>query len=846
MKIQNKILLFLGVIIFAFVGIIIVIWISESEKINSYQNERTSDRQKMLDVTIELIGSNLSQFAYDYSYWDEMFTFVDTKDKQWASYNIESTIATFNVNLIWIFNKNLEQIFSFNLLKNSELLLFPVEKSKLSNLFKNNKFQHFFLKTSAGIIEIRTAPIQPSEDINRLSGPNGYLIAGRIWDDMMVEKISILTSSEIKLVTDLTNDEINAALSEGDIVSEKILYDYDNKFAGKIYSVSKFPVYNVITSYFKTQLFIIILFSATVILIFIFFSLFLINNPIKKITGSLESSNPLLLNSLKGKNNEFGVISRLIIKFFEQKELILSESKKREKLYAELVESERRISEIYNNIQMIALVLNNKGEIEMCNDYLCNLLGYSNDEIIGKNWFDNFLPDIDGKISSNKYIQSIMEGNIPVHFENPILTKTGEERLVSWNNIVLKDTKGNSIGSASIGVDITEQRKNEKILLKAKEEAEKANKTKSVFLANMSHELRTPLVGILGFAEILSNVTEDKNIKEKAEMIYVSGQRLLDTLNSILDLSAIEADKLDVFFCEINIVKLLSEVKEIYEVMAGKKGLYIKLFITVDNLVAYTDERLLRQVLNNLVNNAIKYTKKGGVTITLFKDSNKKIGIKISDTGIGMTEDFQKIMFNPFTQASEGYARKFEGSGLGLHIANRFLIAINGEISVNSEIGRGSDFTVRIPCLSDNKTNFTAKSDSPEIYSEPEHFGFNYINLLLVDDDETNQELVSSILKNSKINLDIVSSAEESLVKCKNKNYNAILMDISLGKGKSGIDILREIKEVPGYEKIPVAAFTAHSMKGQREEFIEKGFTHYLSKPYKNRELSELIKKMLL
>ncbi|OFY52009.1 MAG: hypothetical protein A2X22_07180 [Bacteroidetes bacterium GWF2_49_14] len=240
-------------------------------------------------------------------------------------------------------------------------------------------------------------------------------------------------------------------------------------------------------------------------------------------------------------------------------------------------------------------------------------------------------------------------------------------------------------------------------LVKEKEFAEKANRLKTRFLANMSHEIRTPLNGILGFSELLSEVAENEEQARMADIIISSGNRLLDTVNSILDISALESGSVLVNYTRIRVSELVRESCELYAASAIKKGLELRHNLT-EELYALGDESLTHKVINNLINNAIKYTSTGYIEIRIEKDYHENkawAAIHVLDTGIGILAEEQEIIFEEFRQASEGLTRKHAGSGLGLNISKRFAQAMNGTISLKSKKGEGSVFTLWLPVYED-------------------------------------------------------------------------------------------------------------------------------------------------
>jgi len=398
--------------------------------------------------------------------------------------------------------------------------------------------------------------------------------------------------------------------------------------------------------------------------------------------------------------------------------------------------------------------------------------------------------------------------------------------------------------------DITERKNMQEELIRAKEKAEEMNRIKSNFLATMSHELRTPLNGILGFAEILSNSIEDDNLKEMTEIINKSGQRLLETLNSILNLSALESNQLDLRKSVVDIKGILLDVKRLYIANANKKNIYLVTEFKTENTSAFTDGRFLRQVFNNLINNAIKYTNEGGVVVELSEETHNEIPgivIRFIDTGIGISPENLDIIFDEFRQVSEGYNREFEGTGLGLSICKRYVDVLEGEISVESELGKGSIFTVYVPVGMDGQESLQEEEPqaiTPRLYENP--LKNRTPAVLLVEDEATNRQYVKIVLSNLNYDVQIAEDGPSALDMARKGHFDTILMDINLGKDMNGIQAMKEIRKIQRYRKVPIIAVTANAMQGHKEEFLAEGFDHYLSKPFNMTQLSRLIHDILV
>lgn len=397
-------------------------------------------------------------------------------------------------------------------------------------------------------------------------------------------------------------------------------------------------------------------------------------------------------------------------------------------------------------------------------------------------------------------------------------------------------------------VDITKRKLAEIELVEAKEKAEEMNRIKSSFLANMSHEVRTPLVAILGFSEVLGEIVKDDELKNYIDMIHKGGERLLDTLNLILDLSVIEAQKIKIELSPLNLVKEVKEVISLFEKAAERKNLKIEAVCGYDSIIIDLDTKILRQIMNNLINNAIKYTTAGIIKVKIneeTKDSKNYVAIRVEDTGIGIPGDKQSIIWEEFRQVSEGFNRSFEGTGLGLSITKKFVEKLGGEIFLEkSEVEVGSVFTVLFPREEKIETLRSKKESDNGIGKIVKPVKKVLPEVLYVEDDPIAIDIVKAFIK-GYCTIDSAFSGKEGVEKARSKLYNAILMDINLGSDMDGLQATKIIREIPGYKNIPIIAVTAFAMVGDKDEFFEKGCSHYLSKPFTKVELQQLIAEVL-
>lgn len=399
------------------------------------------------------------------------------------------------------------------------------------------------------------------------------------------------------------------------------------------------------------------------------------------------------------------------------------------------------------------------------------------------------------------------------------------------------------IAYLTIAVDITERIEMESALQKAKESAEAANSAKSEFLANMSHEIRTPMNAILGFTELLNEQVEDPKLKSFIKTIQSAGKNLLSIINDILDLSKIEAGKLEIEKAPCNLHELFTELGDIFMLKMREKN--IDFILDIDPTIPPSlliDALRLKQVLLNLIGNAVKFTDQGSIQVKA-RTANKNVinskldlVIEVQDTGLGVSEDQQKLIFQNFEQSRGQDSKKFGGTGLGLSISKRLIEMMGGDIALNSQLGQGSTFSVTLREIFIASVNPEAEIKRTE---QDSIINFHAGNILIVDDIKDNRDLLLAIFSTTKLNIAVVENGLEAVKTAKQQVFDLILMDIHMPI-MNGYQAAAEIKT---FSDVPIIALTASVMRDEFEQLKNESFVSYLRKPIlKDALINELCK----
>jgi PAS domain S-box-containing protein len=568
----------------------------------------------------------------------------------------------------------------------------------------------------------------------------------------------------------------------------------------------------------------------------------------------------------------FGVLV-LITSFFISINSIKTEEKLRE--------SRARFKELFNLAPDPTFMLSSKGIFVEVNEAAKEKLGYEEKEILGLSLKKPipFLPEKSREIAMKNFTNRLKGQEVaPYSFE--AYTKD-RQRLFFEVNVRPISKKGMITGEIVIARDVTDRmlwekamkQKNEELraaeeelrasneelaennykinlqkeeINKAKEKAEESDRLKSAFLANMSHEIRTPMNGIMGFSQLLSqkDLSPDKR-NEYLNIIHSRTNHLLNIINDIVDVSKIEAGQLRIYLQDFYLNDMIQELYISYKKeleKSDKKNIELEVEYDLYHDESYlrSDPTRLRQVLDNLLSNALKYTNEGSIQFGYKKKSHDDLLFYVKDTGIGIGEEDKKHIFDRFRQADESSTRKYEGTGLGLTISRNLVNILGGEMWVESAKGEGSAFYFTVPF--NNQGNYKVKEEKHDNVQKTK-FSWEEKNILVVEDDPASSEFLKEILQPTGASLCFVNSGEEGYEKVEKENhFDLILMDIRL-PGASGIEITRKIRK--NNFTIPIIAQTAYAMGDDHKKCMQAGANDYVSKPIGVNDLLTIINKYI-
>lgn len=801
----------------------------------------------------------LDNILLDWSQWDDTYNFINNPNKEYIKSNLSAaTLAQSKLNLIFYIDHSGKLIF-----KGSN----EIEEKKVDETLKDFK-AHFlykdYLKYSnkpirgiipleKGFMAIAGRPILRSDG----TGPTmGMLIMGRYIGDKEIDKISNITQLTVKVEkVDSSKGELKfkslgileysnivvSPLNKDTVIGYSILKDLYGKSSFMLEIEAPRDMYNYGEESIKFFNMFLLISGVIVGIITLLLlekaglsRLQKLTSGIKNIEESMDLSIRIPVDGKDELATFASVTNRMLDRLRDSREELLESENK----YRHLFESMINPFAYYEIIED-----KESGEIDYTflevNSAYEKLTGLNKEYIIGKSlsyvskdmnkalfqWVDEFknTNNIGEKIKSKKYL------NIGERWYLSSAYRPEENYIIT------------------IYQDITELILTENELREAKDLADDANKAKSEFLANMSHEIRTPINAIIGMAELLKDNSMHTRKDELVTFINDAGNLLLNIVNDVLDFSKMEAKKFTLDSYNFNIYSVFQNITDIMSIKANQKGLTLKYNIPPNIPNLYGDGDRLYQILLNLLTNAVKFTEKGEITLKADIEKMEKdsivIKFKVIDRGIGLNEETQKKLFQPFVQGDASTTRKYGGTGLGLSICKELAELMGGKIGVKSAEGHGSTFwfTAKFKTLKYLEANDNIDEN---LKGDIEQFdnGDRSILILLAEDNEINRRLAAMQLNKLNVAVHSASNGEEAVKKAFQNEYSLILMDCQMPV-MDGFEAAKEIRRLEKESKrhTPIVAMTANSMEGDRERCIEAGMDDYMAKPVRLKDLQDII-----
>lgn len=507
----------------------------------------------------------------------------------------------------------------------------------------------------------------------------------------------------------------------------------------------------------------------------------------------------------------------------------------RKKTELALKESEEKFRSIMENSADAIFITDQQGKYMFTNKAVSHMLGYTSDEMKSKTIAD--ISPSDKMEEHFKFFKQILiDGKGFTEIE--LLKKDGTIILADLNAVILPD--GTIYGSCR---DITENKKAESELINAKEKAEESDRLKSAFLSNMSHEIRTPMNGILGFAQLLKepDLTIDEQ-QEYIQTIQISGARMLNTINSIVDISKIESGLIGIDIKETNLNEKIEFTYKFFKPEVENKGLHFlfKNGLPTIEAIIKTDNEKVNGILTNLVRNAIKFTFDGSIEFGYVK-KGEYLEFFVKDTGIGVPMKQQQLIFERFRQGTESHNRGYEGSGLGLSISKSYVEMLGGRIWLESKEGLGSIFYFTIPY---NPVSEETSAIENFVIADNKEIEVKKLKILIVEDDEISYSLLTKVVQ--KISKEVLHAPTgiEAVEACRNNpDFDLVLMDLRMPR-MNGLEATQKIRQFN--KDVIIIAQSAYGFLSDREKALEAGCSDYITKPIDKTLLYELIKKYCL
>jgi len=843
----------------------------------------------LINTAINLQSNQLDQLVSDYSNWDEM-GYIQNPNQEWAKDNIGSIIKSFKLFNVSVYNQDLRLIYNYGN-QPGGVLNDSITRTDIIKIILKKEQIHFFQATADGLQEISAASIHPTSDTSHVTPSAGIFFLTKSWDYHFLETMSINTGSKIYFSnTPLAG---NQAAENESIIFSKELLTWDNKPLGNL--IIKKP-YTVISNYHKVNDLVFNFLGLILLFLIITFFYILyrwIRRPLKIISNSLKNNDTSKLEILEKSKNEFSQIAGLISIFHHQKVELEHENAEINLMQQKLIQQKRFLqgmamasNQLLTNenfdiaihealealgttadIDRIFIYKNElnldsgKREAFKVDEYIKPAIKVLVDtnKVAKIHYSDEpdgwYIPLLSGK--TIKGLSHEFRDDIRLLFEQQLIKSVmivpviDQKSKYFWGVVAFADCTNDhkwtiaeetvlTMLSDDIGGAISRQLSQEK-LMEAVEMAKMADRAKSEFLASMSHEIRTPMNGVIGMTSLLLLSELSQTQREYVNIIENSGESLMNIINEILDFSKIESGKMELEETTFDLRLCIEDVLDLMAPKALEKHIDIIYYIDPNvNQYIFGDGFRLRQIIVNLVSNAIKFTERGEILIYISLASkhveNIVLEFSVKDTGIGIPVNKIDNLFAPFTQVDASTTRKYGGTGLGLAITSSLVKLMNGKIGVISQEGIGSDFRFTI------QTRFSMPDQEvDQIYKSLQSLPGK--SVLIVDDNATNRRILALQCEYWGIKTTLCESATEALKMLVTMQFDAGVIDMQMPE-IDGIMLSREIRKKYSKDQLPLIMLTSVGFNTESTE-LNNLFSYYVNKPIKHSQLAEILLKII-
>lgn len=891
MTIRNRMLLLFSAIIILLCGVLFLFFKSQKKQHDLMLRSAVAQQVELVNTAIHVKSGQLNDVLADFTVWDDLITHISYPDQKWAADNIGTSITSFKLNSVSVYDLRSKLVYNFGSPAES-VFANPAQKQRVLNEIMTSGYLHYFYYSPKGIIEITASTIHPTFDIKHLSPAKGILVLSKYWNSDYMQELSENTSSNISL---------NGVHPKGAfIISNDSLVVYTPLLneAGQNIAVLEFSRSNkTLASFNRINDFVFIFLSLFLTLIIVSFFFVLtrwVRKPLGIISSSLSDGETSQLELLEKNNDEFSQVAELIRGFNNQKAELQAENTERRL-------SETRLLRQSNILQGMAeasnLMLSGENP-DICITKALETIGkisgidrifvYKNDTNPDtgvrkvKHIYEWITPAVADRINKSecdefvyihvdnvwyyplferkalKGITSEFQGELKSLFERQFIKSLlivpiiDQEDDTFWGIVGFADctteqtwtmSEENSLRMLANNIRNALRRYESHEKLKtAMFQAQAADRAKSEFLASMSHEIRTPMNGVFGMTSLLMHTDLSAVQREYVEIIETSGDNLMNIINEILDFSKIESGRMDLENTSFDLRRCIEDVLDLVAPKALEKHLDIIYYLDPEvNQFIFGDGFRLRQIIVNLIGNAIKFTEQGEIYLhCMVKETaadDVTLEFSIKDTGIGIPADKMNSLFSPFMQADASTTRKYGGTGLGLAISSNLVKLMQGKIWVESVEGQGSDFRFTI------QTRFT----TPTAEIDPVYKVLRSLpgkNILIVDDNPTNRKIMDLQCEFWGMKATSVESGEKALEILKSGNtFDVGILDMQM-PGMDGIMLAREIRTRFTKLELPLIMLTSIGYKIQSDD-MQNLFAYYVNKPIKHSQLADILLKVL-